>query len=77
MPYVEPMQPEHIERIDAASMDILENVGVIFRDDQALADWRGVGADVRGERVHLDRALVRSLAARFCAWPRCNFYLFV
>ena len=61
LPLCEPMDPEEIARIDAASMDILEEVGVIFRDEIALGDWRRAGADVRGERVHLDRALVRDL----------------
>ena len=32
LPLTEPMDQEQIEKIDAASMDILENVGVIFRD---------------------------------------------
>ena len=63
LPLTEPMTPEQVEKIDAASMDILENVGVVFRDDIALADWRRVGADVRGETVHLDRSLVRELIA--------------
>ncbi|MEO1723669.1 MAG: trimethylamine methyltransferase family protein, partial [Pseudomonadota bacterium] len=63
LPLVEPMSPEQVERIDAASMDILEDVGVVFRDDVALEDWRRAGADVRGERVHLDRGLVRELVA--------------
>ena len=61
IPLTEPMDAEQVERIDAASMDILENVGVVFRDDIALADWKAAGADVRGETVHLDRALVREL----------------
>ena len=60
---VEPMDGEQIERIDRASMDILEEVGVVFRDEQALSDWKAAGADVRGERVHLDRNLVRELIA--------------
>lgn len=63
IPLTEPMSPEQIERIDNASMDILENVGVVFRDEIALADWKRAGADVRGERVHLDRNLVRELIA--------------
>ncbi|MEO0428411.1 MAG: trimethylamine methyltransferase family protein [Pseudomonadota bacterium] len=63
LPLVEPMSPEQVERIDAASMDILEDVGVVFRDDVAIEDWRRAGADVRGERVHLDRGLVRELVA--------------
>ena len=62
LPLTEPMDPEQIEQIDSASMDILENVGVVFRDDIAIADWKAVGADVRdGDRVHLDRDLVREL----------------
>ena len=53
---------EQIERIDAASMDILENVGVVFRDEIAIEDWKRAGADIRdGDRVHLDRGLVREL----------------
>ncbi|AXI56277.1 trimethylamine methyltransferase [Sulfitobacter sp. JL08] len=62
LPLTEPMDAEQIARIDAASMDILEEVGVVFRDPVAIADWRKAGADVRdGDRVHLDRALVRDL----------------
>jgi len=62
IPLVEPMSDEQVVKIDDASMDILEEVGVVFRDDQAIADWKAAGADVRdGDRVHLDRALVRDL----------------
>ena len=63
LPLTEPMDQEQVERIDRASLDILEEVGVVFRDEIALADWRRAGADVRGERVHLDRGLVKSLVA--------------
>ncbi len=63
LPRCAPMTPEEVERIDTASLDILEEVGVVFRDPIALEDWRRVGADVRGERVHLDRGLVRELIA--------------
>jgi trimethylamine--corrinoid protein Co-methyltransferase len=34
---------------------------VIFRDPIALDDWKKAGADVRGERVHLDRGLAMEL----------------
>ncbi len=62
LPLVEPMSPEQVEKIDNASLDILEEVGVVFRDDQAIEDWKRAGADVRdGDRVHLDRGLVREL----------------
>ena len=63
LPLTEPMTPDQIEKIDAASMDILENVGVQFRDDIALADWKAAGAKVEGEMVYLDRYLVRELIA--------------
>ena len=63
LPLTEPMTPEQIEKIDAASMDILENVGVQFRDNIALADWKRAGAKVVGEMVYLDRHLVRDLIA--------------
>jgi trimethylamine--corrinoid protein Co-methyltransferase len=62
LPVVEPMTPEQVEMIDRASMDILEEVGVVFRDPQAIEDWRKAGADIRADsRVHLDRGLVREL----------------
>ena len=62
LPLTEPMTPEQVEKIDHASMSILEEVGVVFRDDQAIRDWKAAGADVRdGDRVHLDREMVREL----------------
>ncbi|WP_170593417.1 trimethylamine methyltransferase family protein [Ruegeria arenilitoris] len=63
IPLCEVMDGSQVERIDAASMDILENVGVQFRDPIALADWKAAGAKVDGERVYLDRGLVRDLIA--------------
>ncbi|MEO1066666.1 MAG: trimethylamine methyltransferase family protein, partial [Pseudomonadota bacterium] len=64
LPLTEPMNEEQIEKIDNASMDILEEVGVVFRDPIAIEDWKKVGADVReDDRVHLDRGLVRELIA--------------
>lgn len=61
LPLTEPMNQAQVEKIDAASMDILENVGVMFRDPIALEDWRNAGAKVVGEMVYLDRGLVREL----------------
>ena len=63
LPLTEPMDGDQIARIDAASMSILENVGVVFRDEIALADWRRAGAKVDGETVFLDRGMVRDLIA--------------
>ena len=61
MPLVEPMSQEQVEKIDNASMSILEEVGVVFRDDIALEDWRKAGAKVEGDLVKLDREMVREL----------------
>ena len=62
LPLTEPMTAEQVEKIDKASMSILEEVGVVFRDDQAISDWKAAGAEVRdGDRVHLDREMVREL----------------
>ena len=63
LPLTEPLSQEEILKIDDASMRILENVGVVFRDEIALEDWRKAGADVRGDHVYLDRYLVRELIA--------------
>ena len=63
LPVCEVMDAGQVKKIDDASMDILENLGVVFRDPIALDDWRLAGADVRGEVVHLDRGLVRELIA--------------
>ncbi len=63
LPLTEPMDQGQIERIDAASMHILENVGVQFRDPIALEDWKRAGAKVEGEIVYLDSGLVRELIA--------------
>ena len=63
LPYTEPLDQGQIERIHQASMDILEEVGVDFRDPVALEDWRRAGANVAGERVRLDRGLVMELIA--------------
>ncbi len=61
LPLTEPMDQDQIQRIDLASMHILENTGVHFRDPIAIADWKKVGAKVVGETVYLDRHMVREL----------------
>lgn len=72
LPECEPMTPGQAECIDAASMAILEDVGVVFRDEVALADWRRAGGDVRGGRVHLDRGLVRARIASIPSGRTCR-----
>ena len=57
------LNQEGVERIHDASMSILEEVGIEFRDEEALAYWKDAGADVRGELVHIDRALMMDLVS--------------
>ena len=61
LPLTEPMDEEQIHRIDKTSMNILENIGVHFRDPIAIADWKNAGAKVVEETVYLDRHLVKEL----------------
>ncbi|MEZ5534845.1 MAG: trimethylamine methyltransferase family protein [Thiolinea sp.] len=63
LPLCEPMNEEQVQLIDDASMAILEEVGVVFRDEIALDDWKQAGARVEGERVYFDRAHIRELIA--------------
>ena len=64
IPAVNLLTEEQVERIHNASMAILEEVGIEFRDEIALADWKKAGADVAGSRVRIDRDLLMELLAR-------------
>ena len=64
IPPYEVLDEEQLERIHQASMKILEEVGIDFRDPEALADWRAAGADVQGERVRIPRELLMELVAK-------------
>ena len=61
LPCVEPLDEDQIARIHNASMQILEDVGVDFRDEVSLKQWKDAGADVKGERVRFDRHLIMEL----------------
>lgn len=52
---------EGLDRIHEASMTILEEVGVEFRDPVALEAWKKARAKIVGERVHIDRGLLMEL----------------
>ncbi len=54
---------ERLDAIHDASMRILEEIGIEFRDDTALASWRAVGADVVGTRVRISRELLMEKVA--------------
>lgn len=63
---------ERLEAIHDASMRILEEIGIEFRDSIALASWREAGADVTQTRVRIPRKLLMEKVAmapstyRFC-----------
>lgn len=54
------LEPDTLERIHEASLDILENVGLDFLDDEALDIWQAAGAKVDQAARHVwpDRGLV-------------------
>ena len=53
---------EGLDIIEEKASWILKEVGVEFRGDpRALDLWRGVGADVKDERVRFDQGLVQSI----------------
>tara|TARA_Y100000385_G_scaffold290090_1_gene361800 strand:+ start:283 stop:1803 length:1521 start_codon:yes stop_codon:yes gene_type:complete len=58
------LSPEELERIHDASMTILEEFGVQFRDRQAIEFWRQLGVKTDGEMVFLDRNLVMELVSK-------------
>ena len=57
----EVLNQEGLEMIHAASLNILEDIGIDFRDEEALSIWKEQGADVKGERVHIPGALIKKL----------------
>lgn len=72
LPTCELMDTGQIERLDEASMHILENTGVVYRDPVALEDWRRVGAKGVSETVYLDRGLMTDLIATIAADFTCS-----
>ena len=60
------LDPAQIETIHHASLEILENVGIDFLDDEALSIWKTAGAKVDfGERhVWIDRGLLLETIAQ-------------
>ncbi len=64
-PPLEIIDQTQIELIDAASMTILEEIGMRFLDTEALALWGEAGAkvDQAEQRVRIDRGLLRELIA--------------
>ena len=58
----EVLDEEGLALVEKNADTILEEVGIIFRDDaEALDLWKKAGADVKGERVRFPKGLCRSL----------------
>src|ERR687884_639888 len=63
---LEVVTPEQIEEIHEASMYILENIGIVFMDAEALDIWAKAGArvDHKSQNVKFDRGLIMELVAK-------------
>ncbi len=63
IPFYELLDEEGVETLHDASMTILEEIGIDFRDEEALALWREAGAHVTGQRVRISRELAMAKLA--------------
>ena len=61
IPWVDLLTEDQVRTIHEASMDVIEEVGVEFRCDDALAMWRAAGARVSGATVRIDREHLMAL----------------
>lgn len=61
IPTYEVLKADGLEAIDDRAMNILETIGIEFRDDVSAEIWRDAGAEVDGHRVRISRELLRSL----------------
>lgn len=64
LPFIEVLNAEGFERVHNAAMTILEQIGIAFRCDKALDDWKKAGAKVRGNLVFPDRHMIAELIAK-------------
>jgi trimethylamine--corrinoid protein Co-methyltransferase len=64
VPVYELLGEEGLERIHQASLSILQEIGIDFRDDEAVAMWREAGAEVTGQRVRIPADLLMDLVAK-------------
>jgi trimethylamine--corrinoid protein Co-methyltransferase len=65
-PPAEILTPDQIQQLHDASMHILENIGLDFLDDEALAIWQKAGAKVdrTARHVWIDRGLLLEAIAQ-------------
>lgn len=46
IPYMDALMPEQVHIVHDTTMTLLETTGIEFRDDEAIAMWNKVGANV-------------------------------
>ncbi|MEM8498016.1 MAG: trimethylamine methyltransferase family protein [Pseudomonadota bacterium] len=61
LPYLDLMTPAQLEKMHDATMRILENKGIEFRDDESAELWRAAGATVNGHHIRIPRELLMQL----------------
>lgn len=54
---------DQLEDIHQRSLQLLQELGIEFRDDTALQQWRDAGATVKGSRVFIPAELIEQLIA--------------
>jgi len=64
VPVYEVLDEAGLERIHEASLQILEQVGIDFRDAEALELWKSAGAEIERWRVRIPRELLMDLVAK-------------
>ncbi len=60
----EPLDEEGVHRIHSAGLEVMEDIGIEFLNDEALAIFRKAGCRVEGTNVRLDRHFVMEMIAR-------------
>ena len=63
IPVYELLNSDGVDAVHAVSMDIVERIGIEFRDADAIASWRKAGADIDGARVRIPRELLMEKVA--------------
>ena len=64
IPFYDILPGEALDLIHEESCRILEEVGIEFRDDDAVRMWKDAGADVKEYRVRIDRKLLMGLVGK-------------
>jgi len=63
-PPIEPLPAEGVAAIHDGAMRILEEIGIVFLNDEALAIFKEAGCKVDGNIVYLDRDFVMEMVAK-------------